>query len=61
MAFTPSAEIPHEVMKDICELTLSLTMLRQKECSHLCIENYAPEVFTKLIAGYLDPYGNYRR
>ena len=39
-------------LKHICDLTVRLTELRLKGCGHLCIENYAPEVFAKLVAIY---------
>ncbi len=36
-------------LRELCTLTLELTKLRQAECKHLCIENFAPELFGKLI------------
>ena len=33
----------------ITELVAQLTELRVKYCNHLCIENYAPELFEKLL------------
>jgi hypothetical protein len=36
-------------LKQICDLTLELTRLRQNEVKHLYIENYAPEVFGELL------------
>ena len=39
-------------LKHICDLTVRLTELRLKGCDWLCIENYAPEVFAKLMAIY---------
>ena len=39
-------------LKHICDLTVRLTELRLKGCGWLCIENYAPEVFAKLVAIY---------
>ena len=40
-------------LKVIADLTLALTVLRQNECKHLCIENAAPEMFGKLVSAYL--------
>ena len=39
-----------EELRELCTLTLELTRLRQNECKHLCIENFAPELLGKLIA-----------
>lgn len=36
-------------VESICRLTVELTKLRQNECKHLCIENFAPELFGRLI------------
>ena len=33
----------------LCKLTVDLTAMRQKECKHLCIENFGPELLEKLI------------
>lgn len=41
-----------EALRQICELTVRLTELRQAECKHLSIENYAPELFYKLLSCY---------
>lgn len=35
--------------KELCALTVELTKMRQAECKHLCIENFAPELLGKLI------------
>ena len=35
--------------REVCVLTVRLTELRLKDCPHLCIENYAPELLAKLI------------
>lgn len=59
MAFSPSAEIPSEVIKTIAQLTYQLVELRKQSCDHLCIENVAPEIFGGLLREYLDPYRNY--
>lgn len=42
----------HHEFSQICNLTLELIKLRQQECSHLCIENYAPEIFGRLLMEY---------
>ena len=44
-----------EELREICELTYHLTELRQKECKHLAIENFAPDMFFKLLT-LLDLY-----
>ena len=36
-------------LRELCTLTVELTRLRQNECKHLCIENFAPELLGKLI------------
>jgi hypothetical protein len=36
-------------LRELCTLTAELTRLRQNECKHLCIENFAPELLGKLI------------
>lgn len=38
-----------EELRELCRLTVELTRLRQNECKHLCIENFAPELLGKLI------------
>lgn len=38
-----------EELRELCTLTVELTRLRQNECKHLCIENFAPELLGKLI------------
>ena len=38
-----------EELRELCALTVELTKLRQNECKHLCIENFAPELLGKLI------------
>ncbi len=50
-----------EQLKEICSLTVRLTELRQKECGHLAIENFAPELFAKLIGEFsMAESGTYR-
>ena len=36
----------------ICDMTVSLTKLRQNECKHLCIENVAAEMFYNMLEAY---------
>lgn len=36
-------------LKEIADLTVRLTELRQNECKNLCIENFAPKLFTSLL------------
>lgn len=38
-----------EELRELCAVTVELTRLRQNECKHLCIENFAPELLGKLI------------
>ena len=38
-----------ETLKVICEMTVRLTELWIREVPHLCIENFAPELFGKLM------------
>lgn len=42
-----------EEFKALCKMTVDLTELRQNECKHLCIENFAPELLAKLIFEYV--------
>ena len=37
-------------LRELCTLAVELTRLRQNECKHLCIENFAPELLGKLLA-----------
>lgn len=39
-------------LREICELTLSLTQLRQNECKHLDVGNFASKVFAQLLHNY---------
>lgn len=39
-------------LKIIADLTLNLTKLRQNDCAWLCIENFSPELFSKLLTVY---------
>lgn len=39
----------HE-LKVISDLTVQLTEIRQKDCNHLCVENFAPDVFHSLLS-----------
>ena len=45
-------KINAEILRIICSATIKLTELRQNECKHLCIENFAPVIFGKLIEEY---------
>ena len=36
-------------LREICDLTVKLTALRQNECKHLCVENFAPKLFRSLL------------
>lgn len=40
-------------LREICALTAELTNVRQKECPHLCIENFSPRLFGDLLREYL--------
>ena len=42
-----------DALQVIADLTHKLTVLRLQNCNHLCVENYAPEVFGKLLDAYL--------
>ena len=42
-----------EQLQIIANMVVELTKLRQQECKHLSIENYAPELFVNLINAYL--------
>lgn len=48
-----ASELKHLVscdeLREICELTIKLTELRQNECKHLCVENFATELFSRLL------------
>ena len=44
-------------LRELCELTVQLTKLRQNECKHLCIENIAPDILRNL----LDNLRNHKR
>lgn len=39
-----------EELKLICDAVVKLTELRQNECKHLLIENFAPECLENLLA-----------
>ena len=38
-----------EELREIFAMTVELTRLRQNECKHLAVENFAPELLGKLI------------
>ena len=50
-------EVDPRVIKLILETTEKLTKLRQNECKHLCIENFAPELFGKMVFEYRKSLG----
>lgn len=37
-------------LREICLLVVELTRLRQEECKHLSVENFAPDLFRELVA-----------
>lgn len=39
-----------EEIQKLCDLTVQLTELRQNECKHLSIEEFAPDIFHKLLS-----------
>lgn len=42
-----------EELRALCGLTVELTRLRQNECKHLAVENFATKMFGKLMCEYL--------
>ncbi len=38
-----------EELHIICDTTVRLTAIRQNGCSHLCVENFAPEMMRNLL------------
>lgn len=42
-----------EDLRELCTLTAELTKIRQAECKHLCVENFAPDLLSSLIRAYL--------
>jgi len=38
-----------DVLRVLCDATIRLAEIRQRGCSHLCVENFAPECLMKLI------------
>ena len=54
-------DVTIEEFGHLCALTVSLTKLRQAECKHLAIENFAPKLLRKLMEEFNDfatPPGN---
>jgi hypothetical protein len=49
----PPGAIGADDLRELCALTVELTRLRQNECKHLCIENFAPGILQKLIQARL--------
>jgi hypothetical protein len=41
-----------EELRELCKLTVELTKLRQAECPHLSIENFAPDLLAKLLRAH---------
>jgi hypothetical protein len=60
MCDKPSAEsrtvdsvvVSVDVLRVLCDATIRLAEIRQRGCSHLCVENFAPECLRNLIAAY---------
>jgi hypothetical protein len=50
-------EIPHEDFEVLLDATVRLVAIRQKGCSHLCVENNAPHIFLNMIYAYLGLWG----
>jgi hypothetical protein len=44
-----TSSITTDDLRSICDLVVKLTELRQNECKHLVIENFAPELLRKLL------------
>ena len=47
--------VTHEELKVVADLTVELTRLRMKECKNLCVENFAAELFGKLLFEHQKP------
>lgn len=43
---------PAEVLRQILATVVELTKLRQDECKHLAIENFAPELLRNMLGAY---------
>ena len=41
-----------EVLRTLCDTTVRLAEIRQRGCSHLCVENFAEDCLAKLIRAY---------
>ena len=41
-----------EELREVCKLTVELTKAKQGECAHLSVEDFAPNLFAKLITTY---------
>ena len=44
-----------DVLRVLCDTTVRLTEIRQRECSHLCVENFASECLANLLHTYANP------
>ncbi len=41
-----------EIVRVILAAVVELTRIRQSECKHLCVENFAPDLFAKMLDAY---------
>lgn len=41
--------ITADELREICTAVVELTRIRQSGCSHLCVENFAPEIMRKML------------
>lgn len=48
-ALTAGLAVTAEELRIVCDTTVRLTAIRQNGCSHLCVENFAPEMMRKLL------------
>ena len=46
---TKKPSITIEEFREVCKLTVELTRLRQNECKHLCVENFAADLLPRLL------------
>ena len=51
----PTPIVSVDVLRVLCDATVRLTEIRQRGCSHLCVENFAPECLRNLIDAYARP------
>ena len=50
--------ITADELRELCTLVVELTRLRQSECKHLSVENFAPELLRNLIAAFAEANGS---